>query len=130
VLTEYARNALARSITQAHSEPDGKLYVITLDPRLEDMIKAGLERGETGSLLSLPPAVVSRVAQRISTEVERATARGHTPVVLCSPQVRLHVKRIAATVDPAITVVSYNEVLKDARVESLGLVGLEEAAAR
>jgi len=36
----------------------------------------------------------------------------------------------ALTAAPSITVVSYNEVLKDARVEALGLVGIEEAAVR
>ena len=35
VLTEYARQALARTITKQYQAPDGSLQVITLDPRLD-----------------------------------------------------------------------------------------------
>jgi flagellar biosynthesis protein FlhA len=129
VLTEYARNALARTITQAHLDPAGKLYVVTVDPRLEEAIRAGVERSETGSFLALPPAVISRVAAQIARAVEAGSARGHAPVVLCSPQVRAPLKRIAATADPGVVVLSYNEIVKDTPVESVGLVGLEESPA-
>jgi flagellar biosynthesis protein FlhA len=130
VLTEYVRNALARAITQAHAETGGKLYVVTVDPRLEETVRAATERSETGSFVSLPPNVVSRIAARISREVEAAAARaGRTPVVLCSPQVRATLKRIVATADPSIVVLSYNEIVKETPVESLGSVGLEESPA-
>src|SRR5205807_10390821 len=35
VLTEYVRNALARTICRSHSAKDGKMFVITLDPKLD-----------------------------------------------------------------------------------------------
>jgi flagellar biosynthesis protein FlhA len=127
VLTEYVRNALARSICQQHVGRDGRMYVITLDPKLEDVVKAAIERTDRGTFLSLTPATVSRIAERIGKEVERLVAAGHPAVILCSPQVRAQVKRIADTIQPGITVLSYNEVLRDVKVESLGMVALEAA---
>jgi flagellar biosynthesis component FlhA len=50
-------------------------------------------------------------------------------VVLCSPQVRAQVKKIADAVQPGIVVLSYNEIVRDVKVESVGMVGLEGAAA-
>ena len=128
ILTEYVRNALARSICRQHVGRDGRMYVITLDPKLEDVIKAAIERSDRGSFLSLTPATVSRIAERIGREVERLLAAGHPAVILCSPQVRGQVKRIADSIQPGITVLSYNEVLRDVKVESLGMVALETAA--
>ena len=50
---------------------------------------------------------------------------GHTPVILCSPPVRPQVKKIADTIQPGIAVLSYNEILRDVPVESLGMVAVE-----
>jgi flagellar biosynthesis protein FlhA len=127
VLTEYARNALGRTICQQHVEKDGRMYVITLDPRLEDLIKAAIERTERGTFLALTPPMVSRIGDRLSKEVQKLAAAGHTPIILCSPQVRAQVKRVADTIQPGIAVLSYNEVVRDVKVESLGLVALEGA---
>jgi flagellar biosynthesis protein FlhA len=125
VLTEYVRNALARTICKQHVGRDNRMYVITLDPKLEDVVKAAIERTERGAFLSLSPALVGRIADRLAKEVEKLVAAGHTPIILCSPQVRSQVKRIAETIQPGIAVLSYNEVIRDVKVESLGMVAVE-----
>ena len=125
VLTEYARAALARTITAQHIAKDGKLHVVTLAPNLEDLVKGGIERTETGSYLSLSPKVIQRVVEKISKELEKLLTAGNPAVVLCSPQIRLAVKRIADTMQPGIAVLSYNEVAKDAKVESVGMAALD-----
>jgi flagellar biosynthesis protein FlhA len=125
VLTEYVRNALARTISRSHASADGRLYVVTLDPRLEEVIKAATERGERGSVLALSPAAVSRLGRRLSEEVAKLVAAGHEPVILCSPQVRAQVKKLAEAVQPGVAVLSYNEIVQDVRVESLGMVAAD-----
>ncbi|HLF93915.1 MAG TPA: flagellar biosynthesis protein FlhA [Planctomycetota bacterium] len=125
VLTEYVRNALARTICRQHVERDGKMYVITLDPKLEDMVKSAIERTDRGTFLGLTPATVNRISERIGKEVEKLVTAGHTPVILCSPQVRAQVKKIADTIQPGIAVLSYNEILRDVQVEALGMVAGE-----
>jgi flagellar biosynthesis protein FlhA len=125
VLTEYVRNSLARSISRRHSAGDGRIYVITLDPKLEDVIKAATERGDRGTFVSLSPAMVSRIGERLAQEISKLVKSGHEPVILCSPQVRAQVKKIADAVQPGITVLSYNEIVQDVKVESLGMVAAE-----
>jgi len=125
VLTEYVRNSLARSISRRHSSTDGRIYVVTLDPKLEDVIKAATERTERGTQLSLSPVLVGRIGDRIGREVSKLVAAGREPVILCSPQVRAQVKRIAEAVQPGVAVLSYNEIVQDVKVESLGMVAAE-----
>jgi flagellar biosynthesis protein FlhA len=115
VLTEYVRSALARTICLRHVGADGRLYVVTLDPKLEDLIRSG----------TLSPALVNRIAERIGREVTKLAAAGRDPVILCSPQVRAQVQRIAETIQPGISVLSYNEILRDVKVEALGMVAAE-----
>ena len=126
---EYVRNALARNLCQQHAGRDGQLHVVTLDPKLEDTVKAAIERSERGSFLSLSPALINRIGAQLGREIEKLLAQGRTPVVLCGPQVRAQVKKIADTVQPGIVVLSYNEIMRDVKVESVGMVGLEAAAA-
>jgi len=125
VLTEYVRNSLARSISRQHASKEGLLHVVTLDPKLEDVIKAATERTERGAFVSLSPAMVRAIGERLSEEISKLMAAGHAPVILCSPQVRAQVKKIADAVQPGITVLSYNEIVQDVKVESLGMVAAE-----
>ena len=101
------------------------MRVITLDPKLEDVIKAATERTDRGTFLALSPEMVHRIGERLAREIAKLLASGHEPVILCSPQVRAQVKKVADTVQPGIAVLSYNEIVQDVKVESLGMVAAE-----
>ncbi|GMU20971.1 MAG: flagellar biosynthesis protein FlhA [Phycisphaerae bacterium] len=128
ILTEYARNALARTICQMYKDAHNCLRVITLDPKLEDLISAHLERSDRGTFLSLPPAVQKRLVTAVRERVEAAasTAAGQNVVVLCSPQVRMWVRRLIEPVLAQVPVLAYNEVVRGIEVRSLGLVVLSD----
>jgi flagellar biosynthesis protein FlhA len=128
VLTEYVRNALARTICHQHRSDDGKIYCVTLDPKLEDTIHKRLERTEQGTFLNIPPAVQGRLVDAIRREFERATQSvvGRAPVILCSPQVRLWVRRMIESVMPSVAVLAYNEIVRGIEVEAKGMVTLSD----
>jgi len=128
ILTEYARNALGRAICRSLVEPDGKLYVVSADPKMEDAIDRAIQRADSGSYLTLPPADIRRVVEAVGREVQKLAAAGHVGVVLCSPQVRAHLKRMTEAEMPSLAVISYNELVPEVQVESLGLVTVEGVA--
>ena len=123
VLTEYVRAALARSICQRHIDAEGRLYVITLDARLEDLVRGAAVRTEAGAVAALPPDAAARLSERVTREVDRLVLAGHAPVVLCSAGVRAAVKRLADTIRPGIAVLSYNEVVREVQIVSGAVVG-------
>ena len=53
VLAEYVRARLARTISTRYRDRDNRLHVVTLDPALEDRIRAGVEHSERGLLLRM-----------------------------------------------------------------------------
>jgi len=125
VLTEYVRNALARTLCEQYLGEDDVLRVVTLDPALEDRITAHIEHNERGSFLTMPPEVARAVAAEIAEAVRPLANAGAPPVVLTSPQVRAQVKRIAETALPNLAVLSFNEIVRGVKVESMGMAELK-----
>jgi flagellar biosynthesis protein FlhA len=130
ILTEYARNALARTLCHQHKADDGRIHCITLDPSLEQLIGKSLERSEHGTTLTLPPQIQTKIVTAIRTQVEKAatTTRGRPPVLLTPPQIRLWLRKMLEVQLPSIAVLSYNEIVRGFEVESHGMVVLTDEA--
>jgi len=129
ILTEYVRNALARTICAQYRDEEGRIRCVTLDPGLEDLISRHIERTERGSFLTLPPALASRIVKGVAGQLEHLLQVGAHPVVLCSPQIRLQLRNLLASQIPNVVVLAYNEIVKGTRIESLGMVVVDEAGA-
>lgn len=125
ILTEYARNGLARTICQQYRDQQRVLHVITLDPALEDVLSAGFEYGDRGLTIKLSPQVAEAVTAGLIQHLERLVALGHPPVVVCNPQVRAGLRQITQSALSKLAVLSLNEITRDTDVESLGQVGAE-----
>ncbi len=126
ILTEFVRNALARSICRQLAGRDNTLFVLTLDPRLEQALENAIAQSDKGSRLALPPQVAGRLLERVGKEAERVVAQSEQPVILCSPTVRHHLRRLLENSYPQIAVISYNEVAKGIEIKSAGLVSISD----
>ena len=126
VLTEYCRNGLARTICASYRNDDGKIYCITLDPALEDLVNSHVERGESGALLTMPPVLAGKIADAVAQQIEILVSAGHHPVVLTSPQVRMQLRRLLEGSLPNVAVLAFNEVIKGVSVESMAMVTVQQ----
>jgi len=137
VLTEYARNALRRSICQMHAlpidperaaDPSARLRIVcvTLDPAFEDAVGAYIDRTGNATTISIPASVASALAARVSKALEAVVRAGHAPIVLSSPAVRAQVRQILDPYIRGLVVLGYNEIVPGIEVESMGLVTLPD----
>jgi flagellar biosynthesis protein FlhA len=122
LLAEYVRHRLARQICTRYRNAEGELYVVAFDPALEDRIRAGFDHTERGLFIRLSPQSVESTCRLISTEINKLTTRSHTPIVLVSPQIRAAVKRLTENHLPQLVVMSFNEVTRDTKIVTLGMV--------
>jgi len=122
LLTEYVRHRLSRVICNRYRDREGRLFVVTLDPALEDRIRAGIEHSDKGLFVRMSPPAVEKTCQAIGREVQRLTAAHHPPVVLVSPQIRAGLKQLTQGSLPQLVVLSYNEVTRDTLIESVSMV--------
>ncbi len=128
LLTEYVRHALARTITRQYQSPDGGLPVISLDPRLDQEFASAIQQGPQGGALAIDPLTAQKILLQIRQAAERLSMKGHTPVVLCSPIVRPHLRKLIERSFPNIAVLSSNEIIPQVRLQSLETVGSAEGA--
>jgi flagellar biosynthesis protein FlhA len=126
VLTEYVRNSLARTICKQYVDDQDRLWVITLDPALEDFINGHVERTEHGTSNRIPPQAAQQIVQRIAARAGELTQTGRTAVLLCSPQVRSSLRRMIEQSLPHVAVLSFNEVVQGIAVEAVALVGMND----
>ncbi len=124
ILSEYVRHNLGRTITQMYLNSVGGLTVMTLDPDLENKISSGVQSTKHGLVLVLPPDLAQQIYDAIKRAVEEMQAQGYSPILLVSPNVRLVFRRFIKHVAPALSVISYNELLPEIEVESIKIVRL------
>lgn len=125
LLTEYIRQALGRQIVSQYLE-NNKLYVLTLDPGIEQLLKEGLQKGEHASYLVLEPQKAQRLLGKLKECAQKMMEAGHQPVVLCAPVIRLHLKRLTERILPGLVVLSFNELQPNLEVEAVGMVSMVE----
>lgn len=134
VLTEYVRNALRRTISLQHAETDenghSRLWCVTTDPSVEDVISGYVDRGPGGTTMSMPPDVANRIARAITSAADPLVRDGRPIVVLASPSVRAQVRQVCEGRVPGVIVLGYNEIVRELDIESVGLVQLEPQRAR
>jgi flagellar biosynthesis protein FlhA len=122
LLTEYVRHRLGRWICTRYRDKENRLHVVTLDPAIEDRIRAGIEHGERGLFIRMSPSAVDATCRQIAAEIEKLARKSHSPVLLVSPQIRAGLKQMTASHLPRLVVLSYNEITRDTQIESVGMV--------
>jgi type III secretion protein V len=119
-LTEHVREALRRQITFAHAGGSGVLGVYFLDPMIEDTVREAIQRTAGGSTLALEPELASDIVKAVS----RAVADTAAPVIVTAADIRCHVRRLVDTEHPKLTVLSYQEIDPDVKLQSLGRIAV------
>jgi flagellar biosynthesis protein FlhA len=125
-LTEHVRQALSRSIVQRYIGPDRVLHVMTLAPTLERAIGDAVHRTEEGGTLALEPGLAQRLLARLAEVAEPFALQGRQPVLLCSTGIRGHLRRFLERFLPSLVLLAPAEIPTTVRLQSLGVVRLEE----
>jgi flagellar biosynthesis protein FlhA len=119
VLTEYVRQALARQISREHRGEDGTLAAFVLDPQTEEKISQSLVTTSHGSIAALEPKEIQKLVAQMKKSLEGAAKKGQVPVLLTSPELRRHVRRLMSRFLPNVPVLSYNEIAPDTRMTAI-----------
>lgn len=124
ILTEYVRQKLARSIIHPFVDENGRLSVLTLAPQVEDILREGVHKGEQGAYLAIDPKLAQKVLDAMQESVNKASDQGHQAIIMCSPAVRRHLRRLVERFLPNVMVISHNELLAQTKIHSIGSIAL------
>jgi|TARA_Y200000002_G_C22682955_1_gene664831 flagellar biosynthesis protein FlhA len=124
LLTEHVRQALSRQITRQYQTPDGLLPLITMNQELENQVAGAIQDSGQGAYLGLNPNVAQAIINGLDEKMEQFSFNNYQPLLLCSPLIRPHMKKLVERFIPNLVVLSHNEVAQDVRIEALGVVDI------
>ena len=123
VTVEYVRQSLKRTVTRRFAD-GGSLRVITVDPRVEDIILGGVKKGGNGSVLSIDPEIVNAIVAKTNAEIDKVKDVLPSIVILMSPFTRVYFKKLLDQFMPGITVLSYSEIDNNTQIQAVGNIAI------
>ena len=127
ILTEYVRQALKRTITKMHLSDDGHLPVLTLGQQAESIVRGAIQQTDQTSFLALDPMIIEKLVNALVQKLDMFTPHNYRPVLLCSAQIRSYLKQLVDRYIPDLAILSYDEILPNVQIQSLGVVELTDA---
>jgi flagellar biosynthesis protein FlhA len=128
-LAEYVRRRLSRLITEKYTTNEGVLPLVSLNPAVERTLSNSIQQTDEGSYVALEPSYAQVLINRLNAAAERFIELGQTPVVLAPAHLRAALAHFVDRFVPGIAVISHQEIAPNTKVQSLGVVSLEEAQA-
>ena len=121
LLTEYVRVALKREIAERHADSERTLHVLLIHPELEDKLRQSVRVAGGASQLAISPELAARLGNEVRGHLARQAA-GVRPVLLCSLDVRRHLRKLMEVDFFELPVLSYQELAPDLRIVQAGQV--------
>jgi flagellar biosynthesis protein FlhA len=121
-ITEHVRSRLARQISDAHTNADGFIPLVTLSPDWEQAFAESLVGEGDDRQLAMAPSRLHEFVNAVRQVFDKHAQNGETPVLLTSPAIRAYVRSIIERFRPATTVMSQNEIHPKARIRTLGQI--------
>ncbi|MGI6711699.1 MAG: flagellar biosynthesis protein FlhA [Bacillota bacterium] len=126
-LVECARGSLSRSICNLFLGLDGKLHIITMDPKLEQKIAESIQPIQEGGYPVLDPGLAQSIIDQLNNLLEKCSLQGITPVCVCSGRIRLPFRRFIERYLPHLNIMSINEIASNIEISSAGMVMMFES---
>ena len=121
-LTTQVRVALGRTIIQEIAGMRDEIPVITLDPKLEQILQDAVKQGGTGGI---EPGLAERLQESLRQASERQESLGEPSILLVSPALRSTLARFLRQAVPGLQVLSYNEVPDNRKVRLVSSISDE-----
>jgi flagellar biosynthesis protein FlhA len=122
-LTERVRHRLGHAICQGLLGDATSLQVMTLDPAMESQFMQSMRQAEAGQPLVIDPRLAEQFMGRLVANSERMMKHNLLPVLLCSPDLRRHLRALSERVLPHLRILSMTEVPQAIELKSYAVVG-------
>lgn len=126
ILTEYVRIALKRQITELYRDKNSKIHLFTLDPSVEQQMADAIQNSKQGLMLAMDPSLSEKLINEMKNLTEQMLTSGQIPLCICSPNIRLVLRRLTEPSVPGLNIVSYNEIMPDTELVSVGMVRIND----
>jgi flagellar biosynthesis protein FlhA len=123
-LTEVVRQKLGAAICQTLLGENTALSVLTLDPSIEQVLLQSVRNAEAGATLAVEPKFAEQLLSKLAAQGERMMKANMLPVLLCSPDLRRHIRALSERVIPHMRILSMAEIPNSVNLKSYFTVSL------
>ncbi len=124
-LTEFARKALVRTISEQFGDGKGNIHAIVLETGLEYELRNSMRREGDSEVLTMIPERAVDLVRKIAEAWKAGADQGHDKIaLLCEPRLRPQMAAMLARQLPQVAVLSYDELATGVNVEPVATVTL------
>lgn len=127
MLVEAVRVALKRLIYQEVNGPSDVLEVITLDPKLEQILHQSIQTDQSGeSTLALEPSLAEQVFLDVVKATQKRLGIGKNAILVVPPVLRPILETIFQNNVPDLHILSHKEIPDHCQIEVVNVIGEEK----
>ena len=120
-LTDSVRRDLGRLVCERFRGEDGRLRVISLEPRLDIRLRQSVQKDQ----VALEVGAATRLIEAIGKAWSDSERRQQPLALLIDQKIRRPLKRLIARTSPEIGVIAYQEVPDDLVIDSVVMLEFE-----
>ena len=122
LVSEQVRVALRRYITQRHVDADGAISALIAHPELEDILRQAVRGAGQSGQIAIDPQLLQRIHAEIHAIRAEVGVKFTRVSLLCSMDIRRHLRRITEGEFFELPVLSFQELSGDVPVVPVGQV--------
>ncbi|MEN9866329.1 MAG: flagellar biosynthesis protein FlhA [Pseudomonadota bacterium] len=124
LLTELVRQKLGAAICQSLLGEMNALQVMTLEPQLEQTLIGAVKSADLQTTLVVEPKLAEQLLSRLAQQSERMMKSNMLPVLLCSPDLRRHLRALSERMIPHMRILSMAEIPNSVNLKAWCTVSL------
>ncbi|MBS1026738.1 flagellar biosynthesis protein FlhA [Gluconobacter albidus] len=121
-LVAHVRIRLARQISSSVMNAQGYIPVLSLSPEWELAAYESLSASIEEKQINFSPSQMQRFVSSLKYSFESSSKEGRIPVILTSRNLRLPLRRIVERIQPAVSVLSQEELFSRAKIINSGTI--------
>ncbi len=126
LLTEMARKALRRAITEQYKDSQGRIYAISFEPALEHHLLNAVQQQGDNLSLNIAPDTAMQLSEQIAEAFRIAMDQAiENPVLLCDSRMRYLVFQMIERTLPGLHVLAYDEIVSGTKIEPVETIRME-----
>jgi flagellar biosynthesis protein FlhA len=118
LLTEYARQAIRRTVVKRYVDTSGNLPAYFLDASIEQAVESAVEHGEQNSHLGMAPQTIREILDRLQRKIGTPES---AVVAITTSGARYFLRQMAEPALGNLFFLSHNEIPPGVKVISLGV---------
>lgn len=123
-LSEQVRRRMGPYFIGDYEYEPNKVYAITLDPRLEQVLLNRIKRTQYEIAIMMDPRLTQQMLAEMTPRLNDMVEKGYDPIIVTTMELRLAFRRFFEPTFSRLVVLSYQELPNKTHVQNYGVISV------